>query len=65
MVMAGFDKIDPANPCLGCDEAVAHACQGLQILAERLYNFLKIPAPELGVKNGGGRRTWPRGDPEW
>jgi hypothetical protein len=58
--MAGFDKIDPANPCLGCGAALAHAWLRLQILAERLCDFFKMPARELGVKNCGGLRTWPQ-----
>jgi hypothetical protein len=51
VVMAGFDHIDPANPCLGypypgysCPgfgAALAHVWQKRQILTEQLCDFFE------------------------
>jgi hypothetical protein len=60
-VMAGSDKIDPANPCPGCGAAFTCALQRLQILPERLCDFFENASARTGCKNSGGRRTWPRG----
>jgi len=44
--MAGFDHIDPANPCsglpsLGYGAALAHVWQKLQVSTERLCDFFE------------------------
>jgi hypothetical protein len=39
--MAGLDKIDPANPCLGSGAALPYTWQRLQVLAERLCDFFE------------------------
>ena len=64
--MAGSDKIDPANPCLGCGAALTHAWQRLQILAERLCNFFEMPVREpRGARTPAVGEHGRGGDPEW
>jgi hypothetical protein len=64
--MAGFDHIDPANPCLGCGTALAHVWKKLQILTERLYDFFEkcqraswVLRTTVAGEHGRGS------DPEW
>ena len=54
--MAGFDKVDPANPCLVAVRP-AYASAGSRMTAEWVSNLVEeMPARELDEGTSGGRR---------